>query len=53
MLEPLLEIYPELSWYAQARLRAAQGSSLDLGARERYLREGIALIRKVPREARH
>ena len=51
VLEPLLEIYPELSWDAQARLRKADRHSLDLGACEQYLREGIALIRKLPGRA--
>ena len=48
VLEPLLEICPELSWDAQARLRSADGQVLDLAACEQYLREGIALLHKQP-----
>lgn len=47
-LVPLLELYPELSWDAQARLRTTDGSALDLVACEQYMREGIALLHKLP-----
>jgi hypothetical protein len=48
VLEPLLEIYPELSWDAQARLRTVDGQALDLAACRQYLREGVALLNKLP-----
>lgn len=47
-LEPLLQICPTLSWDAQARLRTPDGQALDLAACRNFLREGFALIHKLP-----
>jgi hypothetical protein len=47
-LEPLLQIYGDLSWDAQARMRTADGQRLDLAACEAYLREGVAMLHKLP-----
>lgn len=47
-LEPLLQIYPELSWDAQARLRKGDGQALDLAACEAYLLEGVELLHGLP-----
>ncbi len=48
VLEQLLDICPNLSWDAQARLRTSDGQALDLAACERYMLEGIALLHKQP-----
>ncbi|MEO7617412.1 MAG: hypothetical protein ABIS59_01070 [Candidatus Saccharibacteria bacterium] len=48
VLELLLEIYPELSWDAQARLRTVEGTSLDLAACRQYLVEGVEILNKQP-----
>lgn len=47
-LETLLDIYPKLSWDAQAKLRTTDGQKLDLAACRQYLLEGVEKLWKLP-----